>query len=220
MRRSATNLLSDLVSVDVIGQHSSLKKLACMFVGHILSHLRHAKTCLQWKAVVRLSGACDVGLMKKVFLALLAGNLLIPLLQKPVLAHKRYSQASTCYKNKYVEKYHPGTRKSPGYVTSREVMVERPCPRNLHFHGKKSHKHLEGYVAHDHHSHSTTTTGVRAVVVKPGKEDDNSCLEGTLAGGVLGGALGGALAKKDNWIWSIPAGAVGGALVGCQVDGG
>ena len=54
----------------------------------------------------------------------------------------------------------------------------------------------------------------------PGAEDDNSCLEGTLAGGVLGRALGGALAKKDNWIWSIPAGAVGGALVGCQVDGG
>ena len=54
----------------------------------------------------------------------------------------------------------------------------------------------------------------------PEAVDDNSCLEGTLAGGVLGGALGGALAKKDNWIWSIPAGAVGGALVGCQVDGG
>ena len=54
----------------------------------------------------------------------------------------------------------------------------------------------------------------------PAAEDDNSCLEGTLAGGVLGGALGGALAKKDNWICSIPAGAVGGDLVGCQVDGG
>ena len=54
----------------------------------------------------------------------------------------------------------------------------------------------------------------------PAAEDDNSWLEGTLAGGVLGGALGGSLAKKDNWIWSIPARAVGGALVGCQVDGG
>ena len=55
----------------------------------------------------------------------------------------------------------------------------------------------------------------------PAAEDDNSCLEGALAGGVLGGALGGgALAKKDNWIWSIPAGSVGGALFGCQVDGG
>ena len=54
----------------------------------------------------------------------------------------------------------------------------------------------------------------------PAAEDENSCLEGSLAGGVLGGTLGGALAKKNNWILSIPAGAVGGALVGCQVDGG
>ena len=60
----------------------------------------------------------------------------------------------------------------------------------------------------------------RLWMATPAEEDDNSCLERTLAGGVLGGALGGALAKKDNWIWSIPAGAVGGALVGCQVDGG
>ena len=54
----------------------------------------------------------------------------------------------------------------------------------------------------------------------PATEEDNSFLEGTLAGGVLGGALGSVLAKQDNLIWSIPAGAVGGALVGCQVDGG
>ena len=54
----------------------------------------------------------------------------------------------------------------------------------------------------------------------PAAEDENSCLEGTLAGGVLGGGLGGAHAKKDDWIGTIPAGAVGGALVGCQVDGG
>ncbi len=53
MREFATNLLSDLVSVDVICQHSNLKKLVFMLAGHILSHLRHAKTCLQWKAVVR-----------------------------------------------------------------------------------------------------------------------------------------------------------------------
>ena len=53
MRQFATNLLSDLVSVDVIFQHSNLKKLVFMLAKHILSHLRHAKTCLQWKAVVR-----------------------------------------------------------------------------------------------------------------------------------------------------------------------
>ena len=53
-----------------------------------------------------------------------------------------------------------------------------------------------------------------------GHYDDNSCVEGTVAGGILGGALGGVLSTKDNWIWSIPTGIVGGALVGCQVDGG
>ena len=50
--------------------------------------------------------------------------------------------------------------------------------------------------------------------------DDNSCIEGTVAGGLLGGALGGVLSKKENWIWAIPAGMVGGAMAGCQVDGG
>lgn len=158
--------------------------------------------------------------MKKVVVAFLPGILLIPCFHQPVLAHKPYALPKTCYKNKYVEKYHPGTRANPGYVTSREVMVERPCPNGLHFHGKKSHKHREGYVSHEHHSHSTMTTSARPVVVKPAKDDNNSCIEGTVAGGVLGGALGGVLATKDNWIWSIPAGAVGGALVGCQVDGG
>ncbi|WP_371257679.1 glycine zipper 2TM domain-containing protein [Synechococcus sp. KORDI-52] len=160
------------------------------------------------------------GSMKKTVVALLPGVLLTSLLQGPVLAHKDYSQAKTCYQNEYVEKYHPGTREKPGYVSSREEKVQRPCPKNLHFHGQTSHKHQQGNLAHDHHSHSTMTTGARADVRESVQEDNNSCLEGSLAGGVLGGALGGVLAKKDNWIWSIPAGAVGGALVGCQVDGG
>ena len=34
-----------------------------------------------------------------------------------------------------------------------------------------------------------------------GHVDNNSCVEGTVAGGLLGGALGGVLSKKDNWIW-------------------
>jgi len=50
--------------------------------------------------------------------------------------------------------------------------------------------------------------------------DDNSCIEGSIIGGIAGGAAGGTLATKKNWIWSIPAGVIGGALVGCQVDGG
>ena len=31
--------------------------------------------------------------------------------------------------------------------------------------------------------------------------------------------IGGVLSKKENWIWAIPTGIVGGAMVGCQVDG-
>ena len=141
-------------------------------------------------------------------------------LSEPALANKTYSSAKTCYQNQYVETYHPGTREKPVYVSSREERVERPCPKNLHFHGRKSHKHKEGHRDHNHLAQPPTTSGGTRVVAAPAAEDDNSCLEGTLAGGVLGGALVGALAKKDNWIWSIPAGAVGGALVGCQVDGG
>ena len=53
-----------------------------------------------------------------------------------------------------------------------------------------------------------------------GHVDNNSCVEGTVAGGLLGGALGGVLSKKDNWIWAIPSGMVAGSMIGCQVDGG
>lgn len=50
--------------------------------------------------------------------------------------------------------------------------------------------------------------------------DTNDCSEGTVAGGLLGGGLATAISRgKDRW-WAIPAGAVGGAMIGCQVDGG
>ena len=158
--------------------------------------------------------------MKTIFSGLVTGVVWITVLNEPALANKTYSRAKTCYQNQYVETYHPGTRQKPGHVSSREERVERTCPKSLHFHGRKSHKHQEGNRSHNHPAHQPTTSSGRTVVVDPAAEDSNSCLEGTVAGGVLGGALGGVLAKKDNWIWSIPAGAVGGALVGCQIDGG
>ena len=160
------------------------------------------------------------GSMKTFVVAFLPGVLLIPCVQEPVLAHKPYSQSKTCDKTEYVEAYHPGTREKPGYVSGREEKVAQPCSKNLHFHGQTSHRHRKGDLVHDHHAHSTPISGARPVAGRPVPQDNNSCLEGTLAGGVLGGALGGILSKKDNWIWTIPAGAVGGALVGCQVDGG
>tara|TARA_B100001250_G_C19228387_1_gene541114 strand:+ start:83 stop:463 length:381 start_codon:yes stop_codon:yes gene_type:complete len=52
------------------------------------------------------------------------------------------------------------------------------------------------------------------------KYDTNDCSEGTIAGGILGGGLATAISRgKDRW-WAIPAGVVGGSMVGCQMDGG
>ena len=50
--------------------------------------------------------------------------------------------------------------------------------------------------------------------------DDNSCLEGSIIGGIAGAGIGGVIATEENWIWSIPTGIVGGAMLGCQIDGG
>ena len=137
-------------------------------------------------------------------------------LSEPALANKTYSRAKSCYQNQYVETYHPGTREKPGYVSSREERVERPCPKTQHFQPQ-----TQGGASRPQPFRSSTDNVRRTKGYGDSRSRGrHSCLEGTLAGGVLGGALGGALAKKDNWIWSIPAGAVGGALVGCQVDGG
>ena len=50
--------------------------------------------------------------------------------------------------------------------------------------------------------------------------DNNDCSEGTIAGGILGGGLATAISRgKDRW-WAIPAGVIGGSVVGCEIDGG
>ena len=50
--------------------------------------------------------------------------------------------------------------------------------------------------------------------------DNNDCSGGTAVGALLGGGLAGFGSRgKDRW-WAIPAGVVGGAMLGCQVDGG
>ena len=136
--------------------------------------------------------------IKTIFSGLITGFVMMTALNEPALANKIYSRAKTCYQDQYIETYHPGTRENPGYVSSREERVELPRPKNLHFHGRKNHKHKEGHRDHNRLAQPPTTSGGRRVVAAPAAEDDNSCLEVTLAGGVLGGALGGALAKKDN----------------------
>ena len=113
-----------------------------------------------------------------------------------------YAEEEKCYRKEYREEYVPGTSKNPGYVKKYHKKVRVACERPRFVPQTTPHYHYE-------EQHPNV-----------GNVDNNSCAEGTVAGGLLGGALGGVLSKKENWIWSIPTGIVGGAMVGCQVDGG
>ena len=108
------------------------------------------------------------------------------------------SRETTCYRNEYRETYVPGTRNRPGYVRRYNERVRVPC----NYGGNYGYRPYSG---DSNYTHSP---------------DDNSCIEGAIIGGIGGGAVGGAAATQENWIWSIPAGIVGGALIGCQIDGG
>ena len=84
-------------------------------------------------------------------------------------------------------------------------------------------KHRHGY---DHHHHHRSYARPPKVI-QPNKQetsnnnvDDNSCIEGSVLGGIAGGGLGAALSRGDGRLWAIPLGIVGGAMAGCQVDGG
>ena len=107
-----------------------------------------------------------------------------------------YSKSRTCYRSEYREEYIPGTEDDPGYVRSFKETIEVPCDPDDVAEGTKVYR--------------------RTVV----EYDDNDCSEGTLIGGLLGGGLAGFGSRgKDRW-WAIPTGIVGGAMVGCQMDGG
>ena len=121
--------------------------------------------------------------------------LLLPLiLLSAVPVQAAESQAGwsrQCFKNVYREEYVPGNATSTGYVRTWTESKEVPCRK-------------------------PPMTALPA----PAPADTNSCLEGSILGGLLGGAAGGVLSTKDNWIWTIPTGIVGGSLAGCQIDGG
>ena len=107
-----------------------------------------------------------------------------------------YSTASTCTRTEYREEYIPGTQRSPGYVKSWVDTIEVPCddaPR--------------ASVAHVYS---------REVITY----DDNDCSDGSAIGALLGGGLAGYGSQgKGRW-WAIPAGIIGGATIGCAMDGG
>jgi len=100
----------------------------------------------------------------------------------------------TCYKEVYREEYTPGTQERPGRVRRWTETKRVPCKGNRR-------------------NAPRPYTPERNI-------DDNSCIEGSILGGIGGGALGGVLSTRENWIWSIPTGVIGGALAGCQLDGG
>ena len=106
-----------------------------------------------------------------------------------------YSASRTCYKSEYREEYVPGTADDTGYIKSWNETIEVPCS------GRRT---STGTI----HRHTTV------------EYDTNDCSEGTLAGGLLGGGLATSISRgKDRW-WAIPLGVVGGAMIGCDIDGG
>ena len=124
-------------------------------------------------------------------------QLLIPLLLLGTLpAYARdYSQPggtqqTSCYETIYREEYVPGTKNNPGYVRHYSERVSVPCEES-----------------------QTNQT------YQP-QGDDNSCVEGSVLGGIAGAAAGAALSRDEGMFIGIPLGIVGGALVGCQLDGG
>jgi hypothetical protein len=115
------------------------------------------------------------------------------------------TQQTKCFKRVYREEYIPGTRGNPGRVRSYTERVRVPCdwdrPHPTHS--------TEPQVRSTPHNHPMN-----------GPVDDNSCIEGSVIGGIAGAAAGAALSRDEGMFIGIPLGIVGGALVGCQIDGG
>ena len=76
-----------------------------------------------------------------------------------------------------------------------------------------------GYVKSWEETVEVPCPGVNSTTNK-NKIDNNDCSEGTIAGGILGGGLATAISRGNDRWWAIPAGVIGGSMVGCQIDGG
>ena len=134
----------------------------------------------------------------------LSAVLLSSLLLAPTVALAEHtydpggSSSRKCFKSEYKEEYIPGTEDNPGYVRSSKETVEVACDPDDVAEGK---------------TYQRTVTVYENV-------DTNDCSDGTIAGALLGGGLAGFGSRgKDRW-WAIPTGILGGAMVGCQIDGG
>ena len=121
-----------------------------------------------------------------------------------------WSEQRTCFKSEYREDYVPGTEDNPGYVKSWKETVEVPCedtPTHVH---PDPHPDVGRRSSGTYRRHVTVYENV----------DTNDCSDGTVVGGLLGGGLAGFGSRgKDRW-WAIPAGIIGGSMIGCAIDGG
>ncbi len=148
--------------------------------------------------------------MKFLASLLLIGATSAPVLAGPATGYKSsggFAREEKCFKTEYREEYVPGTARNPGYVKSYKKKVRVPCENN------------NGGI---YMPQSTPRSFPRYEDPHPNvdKVDDNSCIEGSILGGIAGGGIGAALSRKEGRLWAIPTGIVGGALVGCQMDGG
>jgi hypothetical protein len=142
--------------------------------------------------------------MKLALAALLIAASAMPADAKPGRYSSRpgYAEEEKCFRKEYREEYVPGTSKNPGYVKKYHKRVKIPCERPTF---------MPQTTPHYYHEEQHPNVG---------NVDNNSCIEGSILGGIAGGGLGAALSRKDGRLWAIPTGIVGGALLGCQVDGG
>ena len=124
-----------------------------------------------------------------------------------------WSEERTCFKTEYREEYVPGTEDNPGYVKSHKDTFEVPCEKIPY------ERDPNPDVGWRRHSSAPMPSYRRHVTVYE-DVDTNDCSEGTVVGGLLGGGLAGFGSRgKDRW-WAIPSGIIGGAMLGCAVDGG
>ena len=122
-----------------------------------------------------------------------------------------YSHQRTCFKSEYREEYIPGTEDNPGYVKSWKETLEVPCEETPTYRSDPN---------PDVGRRSGRPPSYRRHVTVYEDVDTNDCSDGTIAGALLGGGLAGFGSRgKDRW-WAIPTGIVGGAMLGCAVDGG
>ena len=118
---------------------------------------------------------------------------------------------------------------APAYAGGARVFPESHCYRNTEeyvpgYYDSRG-QYVGGYIKHNrtkvscgyHHKptyHQPTYHQPSAPV------DNNDCSGGTVAGALIGGGLAGYGSRgKGRW-WAIPAGIVGGAMLGCQISGG